>query len=514
MASANVGADIAPSEAAARMQINSRKVSVSKERKRVPVMGDHLVPNSKRVAIVGGGLVGAMEALYMAKRGFDVDLYEMRSDIRLEEMVEGRSINLALSTRGREALKAVGLEDEVVTTGIPMFGRRIHSLTGEQSFIPYGKKEQCILSVDRRKLNETLLTAAEKCPNVDMHFDHKLSRCNIKTGEMTYINYDNTRETTADLVVGCDGAFSAVRRSAMRSTRLNYQQEYIPHGYKELTMPPKEDGTHAMAKNCLHIWPRNEFMMIALPNQDGSFTCTMFCPFDFFDSVKDETTLIERFEQFFPDSIPLFGRDRLVEMYFTNPVGSLVSVKCNPHNVGGRCVLLGDAAHAMVPFYGQGMNCGFEDCLLLDELLLKNKLDFAATLDEYNSKRQPDAYAICDLAMYNYIEMRSLVNSKSFLLRKKVDSLLNYLFPRSFIPLYSMVTFSRIPYGEVIERRKRQDKLVKIGGGVFALTAGALLCYGVYKRRELLHLALRYFGNLITLTSTPQKTIAGYLKLS
>uniref|UniRef100_A0A4W6D2J0 Kynurenine 3-monooxygenase n=1 Tax=Lates calcarifer TaxID=8187 RepID=A0A4W6D2J0_LATCA len=390
-------------------------------------------PSQKKVvAVVGGGLVGALNACFFAKRGFDVELFETREDIRQAKIVRGRSINLALSHRGRQALKHVGMEEKIVSQGIPMHARMIHSLNGKQSPIPYGKKGQYILSVDRANLNKELLTAAETYPNTKLNFDRKLQDWSAETGLMTF------EQVEADLIVGCDGAFSAIRKQFLRRSRFNYSQTYIPHGYMELTMPPI-NGEFAMKPNYLHIWPRNTFMMIALPNLDKTFTCTLFMPFEEFEKITTGDEVIEFFQKYFPDAIPLIGVDALKRDYFRLPAQAMVSVKCSPYHIGSKCVLMGDAAHAVVPFYGQGMNAGFEDCIVFDEIMEQFNEDFSAVLPEYTRVRVPDDHAIADLAMYNYIEMRAHVNSKWFLFRKHIDNLLHFLMPKTIIPLYTMV---------------------------------------------------------------------------
>ncbi|XP_038048275.1 kynurenine 3-monooxygenase-like [Patiria miniata] len=421
--------------------------------------------SSVKVVVIGGGLVGAMEAIFMAKRGFQVDLYESREDIRTLEHVSGRSINLALSIRGREALRLVGLEDQIVGGGIPMHARLIHGVSGRKSAQPYGKEGQFISSVDRRLLNETLLTEAEKYPNIRLHFYHKMVQADFDNGVIFFTDKDGSKvKACPDLTIGCDGAYSTTRRQMMRCGRIDFSQEYIPHGYMELCIPPKE-GKFAAETNYLHIWPRDEFMMIALPNQDCSFTCTLFMPFVNFDEIEAAggQAPVDFFRKYFPDAIPLIGEKAIRTTFEEGRALPMVSVKCSPYNYKDKVVILGDAAHAMVPFYGQGMNCGFEDCIVFNQFLDKFNNDFAKALPAYSEHRNPDAKAICDLAMYNYVEMRSLVNSRWFLFRKRVDKFLSWLMPSRYIPLYSMVTFSRIRYHTVIQRWKKQDMIVNKG---------------------------------------------------
>eukprot|EP00127_Corallochytrium_limacisporum_P006861 Clim_evm76s236 gene=Clim_evmTU76s236 len=417
----------------------------------------------KKVTIVGGGLVGSLNALYFGQEGYQVDVYEGREDCRIDEGYAGRSINLALSVRGIEALKKVGLADQVVSTGLKMTGRMIHNRDGSKVRIPYGKPGQGILSIDRQRLNQVLIAETEKHPFVNFHFKHKLESCNVETGEATFMNtVDGEKQTVqSDLLVGNDGAYSRVRKEMMRRPLFNYQQEYIPHGYKELTIPAGDNDAFRMEPDALHIWPREEFMMIALPNQDKTFTCTLFMPFEMFEEIESDADIMRFFTKYFDDSIPLIGKDRLLMDYRKNETSHLVSVKCSPWHVKDKAVIMGDAAHAMVPFYGQGMNCGFEDILEFHATLEKNKGDLAMTLESFSQYRPDDAHAICDLAMYNYIEMRLSVNSLLFRARKNVDGLLHSIMPEKWVPLYSMVTFSRRRYSEVVQRAHRQDEIIE-----------------------------------------------------
>ena len=445
--------------------------------------------DEKSVAVVGAGLVGSLQAILMAKRGFHVDLFESRPDMRSHPELGGRSINLALSLRGREALGAAGVEEEVVAMAVPMHGRMIHFLSGKMSAQAYGKKGQCVYSIDRRKLNELLLNKAEETGKISLHFEHRLTRANLEKntlffdamssaegegGEKEGESVKIPKEVKTDFVFGCDGAFSTVRRQMMRYGRLDYSQEYIPHGYKELTMPPNKAGGYALPPNYLHIWPRQEFMMIALPNKDCSFTVTLFMPFDKFNSIETEEDLLEFFMNHFSDAVTHIGVEFLVKEYFHNPTGSLISVKCRPHCMHNSTLILGDAAHAVVPFYGQGMNAGFEDCLVYHDYLESFDNNLAKAGAQYSETRWKDAHAIADLSMYNYLEMRSHVTSRFFLFRKYIDNALNRMFPRSFVPLYSMVAFSRIPYHEVVERSSRQTRLVS-----YSLSAVGLCSFGL-----------------------------------
>ena len=433
-------------------------------------LGISLMPTMEtQVAVIGGGLVGSLQALFLAKRGFHVDLYEKRLDIRTLEHGDGKNINLALSLRGREALKEVGLEDIVLKSALPMSARMIHSISGECSKQYYGCNEQSIYSVDRLKLNKLLLSAAKACPNVNLHFEHQLVRADLNEKRLLFTTTTRTEsgevensdlEVESNFIVGCDGAFSCVRRQMMRWGKMNYKQEYIEHGYKELNVRPANDGTFAMDQTCLHIWPRGEFMMIALPNQDHSFAVTLFMPFSVFNSIKKEDDLLAFFEKHFEDSIQLIGTDELVQDYFKNPTGSMITVKCRPHFMADSTVILGDAAHAVVPFYAQGMNSGFEDCLIFYECLVRNENNLSQAAAEYCNTHWKDTHAIADLSIYNYTEMRSHVNSTGFVIRKFIDNLVHAYFPNHFIPLYSMVAFSRIPYSEVVIRHRRQQKLL------------------------------------------------------
>ena len=435
------------------------------------------------VAVIGGGPIGTLHAIFLARRGFKVLLFESRGDLRKLEFGGGRSVNLALSYRGIQALKAVGCHEQILALTVPMYGRMIHSLDGKTSPQPYSAKGDAILSVDRLKLNQCLLNLAQAHPNIQLLFQHRLIRANIKDQVLTIKNTEGEKDVKVSFTFGCDGVYSTVRRQLMRWDRLNYQQEYIEHGYKELTMPPNKEGDFAMAPNYLHIWPRGEFMMIALPNPDKTFTMTLYMPYKVFDAIETEEDVLSFFMKHFPDSIDKLGAENLVKDYFKNPMGLFLSVKCYPHYLGSRTLILGDAAHAVVPFFGQGMNAGMEDCLIFDELFESNESkDLHTTSQMYSEKRWKDAHTITDLSMYNYLEMRSHVTRSSFRLRKGFENFLHLWFPHWFEPMYSMVAFSRIPYHRAVEIYQKQTmffkRTVKLIG--FTLLGCSLYCLLYY----------------------------------
>ncbi len=414
----------------------------------------------EEVVIFGAGLVGSLLSIYLVKAGFKVTVYEKRSDPRKSNQYAGRSINLALSVRGIRALQAVGLGDDLESMVIPMKGRRMHDLEGNLTFQPYGKDGQFINSISRGGLNERLVTKAESL-GVDVLFDHRCSEVDLEATRATIENNGKTFSIEADVMFGADGAFSAMRQSFLRQDRFNYQQYYIEHGYKELSIPPTKDGDFAIAPDGLHIWPRGNFMLIALPNLDKSFTVTLFFPFEgepSFDSVNGEEGVKQFFEEYFPDTLELIPD--LTEQFLTNPTSSLVTVKCYPWNKG-KCLMLGDAGHAIVPFYGQGMNSGFEDCYLFDEMAKAHNYNWDTVLDLFQQSRKKDADAIADLALKNFVEMRDHVADERFLVQKKVEARLHDLYPNEWIPQYSMVTFSHTPYLEAWERGNLQNRVIQ-----------------------------------------------------
>jgi kynurenine 3-monooxygenase len=416
----------------------------------------------REVTLVGGGLAGSLLALMLARRGVKVTVFERRADVRVDRIEEGRSINLALSVRGIHALQHVGLDAEVLAQTIPMRGRYIHPVSGACSLILYGHRpDEVIHSVGRRGLNAQLLDAIARERNATVHFQHRCTGYDLRTRTLTVRSEADGREFTveAPVVIGTDGAASAVRLSLVLSTRMNYAQEYLEHGYKELTIPPAPDGSFRIEPNALHIWPRGGFMMIALPNLDRSFTCTLFLPHRDFDHFgEDPREVLAFFARTFPDALPLLTD--LEDEFFRNPTGGLVTVRCAPWSVGGQVLLLGDAAHAIVPFFGQGMNCAFEDCVVLTQLFEQFAGDWAEIFPRFFAARKPNTDAIAQLALDNFVEMRDTSADPHFALKRQLEHLLEDRYPGQFVSKYAMVSFHRFPYAEALERGRVQDAIL------------------------------------------------------
>jgi kynurenine 3-monooxygenase len=427
--------------------------------------------------VVGAGLCGSLLSIFLARAGHRVEVHERRPDPRKAGAEAGRSINLAISTRGLHALEQVGLRDEILQRAVPMKGRMIHPVQGPLIFQPYGTGGQAINSVSRAGLNRLLLDAAEREKDLRVHFDHRLDQIDFEAGVLRFSSRDGSGSTAhARTIVGTDGAFSAVRSQLQIRDRFSYEQSYLAHGYKELYIPPGPGGTYQLEPHALHIWPRGGFMMIALPNQDGSFTCTLFWPFEganSFGAIRSEADLLRFFGDTYPDTVPLMPS--LAHDFFSNPTSSLVTIRCTPWSLGDRAVLLGDAAHAVVPFYGQGANAAFEDCVVLDECLRESGGDRAKAFQRFETRRRVHADAIADLALANFVEMRDHVASPLFLLKKKLEKLLHRMMPRQFIPLYTMVSFTRIPYADAVARAARQDRWLRWTIGLFLVAAVTLL---------------------------------------
>jgi kynurenine 3-monooxygenase len=418
----------------------------------------------KEVTITGAGLVGSLLSIYLAKRGYNVSIYERRPDLRKEKIVAGRSINLALSDRGIKALQEVGIMDEIRKIAIPMHGRQMHYADGSTPYQQYGKEGQFINSVSRGELNCKLMDLAE-ANGVKIVFNQKCASVDWNKNEITFEDsYSHELSTIKyELLFGSDGSYSATRLShQLQQDRFQYQQFYIDFGYKELHIPAGENGSFQLEKNALHIWPRGNYMMIALPNVDGSFTCTLFFPFEgdpSFNSLNSEEKVKSFFEEMFADVSQLMPT--LVKDFFTNPTSSLVTVKCFPWIREDKFALIGDAAHAIVPFFGQGMNCGFEDCAVLNSLVEKYADDWDKILEEYQQLRKADADAIADLALNNFVEMRDKVADPKFLLQKKIEANFSAKYPDKWTPAYSLVTFRPdVRYSDALRRGNFQQDIM------------------------------------------------------
>jgi kynurenine 3-monooxygenase len=431
------------------------------------------------ITLVGSGLTGPLLAMELKKRGHGVRLYERRPDMRKVKISAGRSINLALSTRGIHALRAAGIWSEMQKIIVPMRGRMMHSVTGELTFMPYGKDaSEVINSISRAELNIALMNAAE-AHGVPIEFNQRCVGYDARTGELRLRDEESgkEREVASERVIGTDGAASAIRL-AMQTTlpRFNLSQQYLDYGYKELTIPARKDGGHQLEKNALHIWPRGNLMLIALPNIDGTFGCILFLPFEgkgSFAELDSDAKVRVFFEAQFPDALRLMPG--LIDNYNANPVGTMVTIKCSPWHMDARALLLGDAAHAIVPFFGQGLNCAFEDVTVLLEMLdganergrdaratagETSALHWEQLFREFEAARKQNTDAIADLALENFVEMRDKVADPRFLFRKKVELALEARYPGHFVPKYAMVTFHRLPYSVALSRGRIQDRML------------------------------------------------------
>jgi kynurenine 3-monooxygenase len=432
-----------------------------------------------KFVLIGSGLAGGVLAAFLGRRGHEVELYERRADPREGNLVGGRSINLALSTRGIHALGELGIADEVLRHAIPMPGRMIHDKSGALHFSPYDRDPRNhINSIGRAALNATVIEAALRYPNVRVFFNHRCTGVDLDSATAHLVDSSQPITVRGDSIIGVDGAFSAVRESMQRQLpNFEYDESYLAHGYKELTIPPAADGSWRMEKNALHIWPRKSFMMIALPNPDGSFTCTLFWEFKgarSFETATNDDEVGRFFAEEFPDAVPLMPT--LLEDFRENPTGSLVTIRCAPWVYREKVALVGDAAHAVVPFYGQGMNAAFEDCVVLDECLAALPADRERAFAAYFQRRKENADALADLAVANFIEMRDKTASRTFRAKKKLDHWLEAVLPGVYLPLYTMVTFTRLPYATAARRARIQDALVFAAIGI--LLGIALLLVG------------------------------------
>ncbi len=420
---------------------------------------------SKSAIIVGAGLVGSLWAVYLSKAGYKVTIYERRDDIRKAEISAGKSINLALSVRGWKALDAVGVGDEIRKIAIPMYGRTMHDMEGNLTYQPYGKEGQAIYSVSRGGVNARMMDIAENVGNATIHYNVECTGADTKAGIVRLKNKKTGEEfeKQADVVFAADGAFSAVRYNALQKLdRFNYSQHFIEDGYRELLLPALPNGDYPMDKNSLHIWPRGRFMLIALANEDGSFTCTLFMPHEGGENSFDKVNTKQEVDAFFKSTFPDFYTmmPNVADAWEDHPLSSLAIMRSYPWH-DGKVALMGDAAHATVPFYGQGMNGGFEDCSVMWELMQKHSENWEQVFEEYSVLRKPDGDALQDLSLHNYHVMRDFVADPKFLLQKKIEAKFAELYPDKWMPLYSQVTFSTIRYSEALKNGMRQDKIMK-----------------------------------------------------
>ena len=415
----------------------------------------------KNIAIAGSGLVGSLLAIYLRKHGHHVTVFDRRPDIRTITF-SGRSINLAMSNRGWKALREVGLEEEIKSIGIPLDKRAMHLPGKPVYYQKYGREGEAIWSISRGVLNKKMIDLAE-ATGVEFRFNEKvwdvdLPGARLYTGKSEKSAW---KEYAYDIIFGCDGAFSRIRHKMQRNSRFNYSQHFIDVGYKELTIPPKADGAHKMDKNSFHIWPRGNFMLIAMPNLDGSFTCTLFLPFEgevSFESLKTRNQAKDFFRKYFPTMQDI---ENLTGDFFRNPTSAMVTMKCFPWTYWDKVALVGDSAHAIVPFYGQGMNAGFEDIYVLCRLIRELGDNWEAIFKEYQEQRKPNTDAVAELSYRNFIEMSSKTADPRFLLQKKIEKHFAAKYPDKWIPAYSRVTFSDRPYKEALALGDLQEKIMQ-----------------------------------------------------
>ncbi|UOY07487.1 FAD-dependent monooxygenase [Muricauda sp. SCSIO 64092] len=416
----------------------------------------------KNIAIIGSGLVGSLLSIYLKKHGHKVTIFDRRPDIRTVQF-SGRSINLAMSNRGWKALAEIGLEEEVKKIAIPLYQRALHVNDSPLYFQKYGKENEAIWSISRGRLNRKMIDLAEGF-GVDFRFNEKvwdieLPEAKIYTGKSEKSKW---KEYKFDIVFGCDGAFSRIRHKMQRRSRFDYSQDFIDVGYKELTIPPNEDGSHRLDKNSFHIWPRGKFMLIAMPNIDGSFTCTLFLPFEgevSFENITSKGEAKAFFKKYFPNVRKEI--EGLTKSFMKNPTSAMVTMKCYPWTYWDKVALVGDAAHAVVPFYGQGMNAGFEDISVLNHLMEELGDDWEAIFERYQKERKPNADAIAELSYRNFVEMSSKTADLNFMLQKKIEKRFAQKHPDKWIPVYSRVTFSDRPYTEALAIGDHQEHIMQ-----------------------------------------------------
>ncbi|BBN81227.1 kynurenine 3-monooxygenase [Pseudoalteromonas sp. A25] len=452
------------------------QLNIESEIKSVVVSAQGLTKASERVAVIGGGLAGSMIALLLVQHGYVVDLYERRIDPRKDKLASGRSINLGLSKRGIQALKQVGLYEEAISRTVKMTGRVLHLPNGSEKYQPYGKNDNEILhSIDRNELNRLLLERAEESEALQLHFEHRFVNFD-KANRILHFDFNGQEITTkADWVVGADGAFSAVRREMQKGERAAYNQEFLEWGYKELNLSASTDGKSRIELTALHIWPAIEGLIVSHPNLDGSHTLTLFLPFEgqeSFAKIRKTEQAEAYFKQQFPSLKPWLNE--ILENWESHSVGSLITTRTDQWAYEDWVVLVGDACHAQYPFYGQGMNSAFEDCCLLIEKLQKYASKNQA-FKAFEQQRKPHTDALAELSKLNFLELREKVRSPIFIAKKKLDLLLHRLFPKVWLPLYSMIAHTTIPYNEARKRARRQETIMNgFVGSVLVLIASCI----------------------------------------
>lgn len=417
----------------------------------------------ERVCVVGAGLVGSLLSSFLAREGHDVHLFDRQADPRRGRRASGRSINLTICERGFAALDRVGAGDRVREISVPCYGRYIHSVDGTVDYQPYGNRREAIHSVARNELNDVLIDLALTQRGIHVHFEEKCLEVDLEAPEVAFQSL-RTNEVTrfrADRVFGADGANSRVRSAMQLVPGFRQRQEFFEQAYKEISVPPAACGDWALPADAIHIWPRRHYMLIGFPNRDQTFTFALHMPFEgepSFASIRTPEALLELFRRSFPDALPYVPN--LVEDYFGRPESKMITVRCAPWIHGERVALIGDAAHAIVPSYGQGANCGFEDCSVFYDCLLGAAGDWGQALRDYEASRKPNADAIAELALEHFHELRDFVGSSEFLLRKELERWVNDLYPDRYAPLYSLISFTNVPYAESMRQDREQRTLV------------------------------------------------------
>lgn len=413
------------------------------------------------IVLIGAGLVGSVWACLLG-RHHDVHVYESRPDPRVVPPHPGRSVHLVISARGWRALDAIGLRNAVESIAVPLMGRRIHTEDGRLAFTPYGPDNQTIYAVNRAMLNELLVTHAAKQPRVRIHFDRRCEAVDPDTGAIRFHCRDSgdTIDVVADRIFAADGAFSKVRSSLLRLDRFDYSQAFLSYGHKELSIPA--DRAAALERDKMHVWPRRNLMLTAFPNIDGSFGATLLLPFEgslSFAGLRTPDELTAFFDRVFPDATTLIPN--LAEEFFSRPTASIVTIQCSPWTYRGRIALIGDAAHAMVPFLGQGMSAGLEDCMVLADILERYGDDWDGAFREYERLRKPQCDAVTELARQHFYELAERVGDPAHRLRREMEIKIHKFFPDRFMPLYAMIAFTHIPYAEAQAIAAAQDAVVR-----------------------------------------------------